>query len=264
MKKSGLLKTLAAAALIGISSGLAGCLTVDDSKKSTLMEKDGDYSGAVVFTYTNERFLAEEIEALCDTGNSTEASYFYVPQWHKEQADIYNAKFKMDLTCFKNQIKIPKEFIAPAGTFHPANLEEISGYLRETYLKLNDYDFLAINHVFPVEYYREGESSVYYALPNSRAFILGTIKLEDGIGISYVLPRRSSFAHEFDHLLEATDKKEDGKGCKKNPETEELYEPDDIMCARQKDENGNWLDIYRLEELRITPPTAYEIGWIRE
>ena len=263
MKKTGLLKTLAGTLLIGISLGLQGCLAVDENSK--MMKKDGDYPGAVVFTYTNEKFQKKDIDALCDASNSTEDSYFYVPQWQEEQSRDYNVDFEMDLTCFKNQIKIPKDFIAPAGVSYPADLEKISDYLREKVPKLNDYDFLAINYVFPVEYYFEGESSVYYALPKTRSFILGTIKLEDLFGIfpdSYVLPRRSSFAHDFNHLLGAKHKfREDGKGCMINSETEEPYELDDIMCARQKDRNGKWLDIYKLEELRISEPTAEEIGW---
>lgn len=272
-KKTGLLKTLAIAMILGISTYFASCSDFSKSVKddnsqeyvcpqedANCQESQVDYTGAIVFTYSSKEFPQETIEELCNTNSDSMNSYFYVPVWQKTQADNYNAKFNLNLTCYPEQIKIPAKFMNPKGSPYPVDPAVLSDYLRRNYSVLKDYDFIAINHFLKLD----GEYD-YFFYTGPSSFFLAT--LEDG-NLFITPPTQSNFAHEFNHLMGATDKYNTTRerACIIDPETGKEYDGHDIMCHRIHTDPNNPRSNYMtplLEKLIISEPTAEEIDWLK-
>lgn len=247
-KKVRLFKTLTAAMVLSVSAYLASC---SDLPQET-------YTGAIIFTYSSKEFPKVIIEKLCDTNSDSTDSYFYVPVWQKAQADNLGVELSMNLTCYPEPIQIPAELFNAAGSSYPISMPVLSAYLKENYHSLREHTFIVMNHFLTVD---ERYDNNFYVGPGS--FFLATI--EDGNGF-ITLPTRRTFAHEFNHLLGATDKygTTRERACIIDPETGKEYDGYDIMCHRIPTNPDNPNSSYAmppLEELIISEPTAKEIGW---
>lgn len=281
-------KIIASAVALGISFSLGECFAEQGEEQVNYrndglqkMVHDGEYRGAIVFTYQEGVKVPEEITGmLCDTNPRSIRSYFSIPLWYKSQAEKYSIPFEMPLTCYSNQISLPKEFLSTSSdppiemrgeivTPPLKNLDRLINFLKETNPQLDNFDFFSINHFlpncsnFPIEGYASNASNYIYTKRCNHEME----DVKDYFEGNYYNTRSDNHprfkAHEDAHMLGATDKYSIVKGetCKINPVTGEGYDGHDIMCGNIISDTG---EIYSppLKELIISESTAREIGWI--
>lgn len=244
MKKT--LKNILLSATLGISLAFNSCFLPFNYEKT--MIRDGDYSGIVVFAYKGNKFseelinenFSELIKSEYIIYNGISYKNESVNLWYKEQAKKYNKEIDIKLTLFPEQIEIPKMSIQEDKTF-PIRLDNLSKYLRNTY-DINKYDFISIF------YLNEEDTFNAYAIPDYSSFIIRIPTEAKKYGeetFKVVSLKNKTFAHEFSHLIGASDKYVPGN--------------DDVNDWDIMREFGGFFNLD--EDVLITEPTAKEIGW---
>lgn len=199
-----------------------------------------NYSGIVVFAYANEEISRDKKESqfyeltnnLIKDGKLQES----VNNWYKNQAKKYGKSIDIKLTEYSKEIKIPDEFITDSE--FPIDIIGLTKYIKTNFKEVNNYDFFSI--IYQMDF--NGSRIIDYSFPQGNSFVLRYYN-----PTTYLNPlfsKNPSFAHEFSHLLGASDK------YNNYPEVEEL----DIM------KQGGVQEVLD-EKVLITEPTAREIGW---
>jgi hypothetical protein len=231
---------------------LAGTLAVGLAFNScqlpfNYLERDGNYSGIVVFTYNETPIKDYEVlERFNEFENynfENKKTYEPVQKWFDREASKYNQKINICLNLFQEQIKVPKEYIK--YNRYPLDLEGLSKYLRKTYKDIKNYDFLTVEYSDDYGWEKEGHNMyAAYANPYSRSIFLRNA-FNEGYKYHKKLNKDNHyFAHEFLHLIGASDKY--------GHEFDGIFDDYDIM--------RNCSDLFD-ETIKITESTAKEIGW---
>ena len=252
MKKT--LKNILLSATLGVGLLFNSC--------SLKYKLGSNYSGVVVFAYNNERFTQEDIEKnkleLTTTTYKEGLPIYSQEDWWDIQADKYDKDIYISLEFYPEEVKIPEEMKIPqeivVKKFYRLKLDILADYLRKEYPKLEEYDFLSIVYedMNTNEIKTQGA-----ALPYKKIFYVDGVRFSNERGgFRYM---GNVFAHEFAHLIGASDK----------------YNPDDSTNKTDK------LDLMRdgsyntdnpigqrrgalTEQVKITEPTAEEIGWLNQ
>lgn len=198
---------------------------------------DDYYPGVAVFAYKENKITDDEMNNKFNELSTTSEIFISenfsvhnesLEEWFDKQAGKYNESINIPLTLYKEQIKVPIEFINEADNF-PVDIRGFSNYLRKNY-GLNNYDFISI-------IINESNGAYAgYADRYSFSFLVNVLPAWKAIN--------GTFAHEFSHLLGATDKY--------SSDYEGKVDNKDLMRNAQTN-----LDDYII----ITDPTAVEIGW---
>jgi hypothetical protein len=196
-----------------------------------------NYSGVVVFAYTTEQIPKEKREnQFYELTNDLIKGELQesVESWYKNQAKKYGKSIDINLTEYKEEIQIPKQFLIEGE--YPLDGYSLTSYLKSNYKELRGYDFISIFYQIP-EW--EGVKSPTFANTNAHSFVILYSHTSDEISGQ----NNSIFAHEFAHLIGATDKwKEEGIS-----EFEIMNYPGGV-------------DLFN-EKVFIGEKTSREIGW---
>lgn len=221
-----------------------------------------------VFTYNEEKTPDDIINTLCDNSSGNWESFYSVNPWYKKEAAKYGVDMNISVDCLKEQIKLPARYLTTdsdpknfwcEGVYTRSPIKDASGvvdYVKNSNSSLTDRDFINIVH-----YVGLAESSCNFAV--SKSFFIFIKKWKsfdkylyypDFSGNTFSI----TFAHEFGHILGASDKysTQSGVDCLTNPKTGTPYDGYDIMCHRV---NGGSTPL--LKDLIVSDPTAEEMGW---
>lgn len=247
--------------------------------------KKKNYDVAAVFIHIDEETPDEVIEAVCNTDQTNINSYYHTGYWFKAQATNYSVDFNMNFKCLKKKIKPPPYFEPDPNSYITcrdgtkvksffSHFLEFDAWMRKNYPELSGYEYIAMTVYDSTNTYRCSSHGPAYAniyqntamMELKKQFSAEEAKAlmnQDGSQGFYDPDLYSGrlpafFAHEFAHLIGAKDKyetNEKGVGtgqCMVDKTSGIRYEDDDVMC------HGTRV----LKEIKITTPTAKEIGWV--
>lgn len=239
--------------LLGIALAIAPIVSCNPF---SFMPKDNEYTGAVFFAYGDkEHSTPQSLPAniMNDLENEVTQTNYYpginlsLEDWLDREAGKYGKEIDVPLTFYHEQVKVPDEFFYEKGTIlkelPTINLRRFSDYLTEIYPEVKSSDFIAVIYNAP---YNAG-----YAQPSG--FLVYSSHFPGDNKANFI---GNTFAHEFLHLIGATDK-----------DYSNLVNEFDIM------KNGSYqagLDYpfgtdytgALLKEVEIQEETAREIGWL--